>query len=358
MCQDWPVIYSTIREGTRSGVVTAMAVHAGMHTTPDSPTRSETGCGDTERGYATPDVEAVEQNQFRLAQIGTWPGTGKGCRLNLQSAAGTQIDPMKLAVLKGRSCLDNLRKEEEITMRERCSKARSESNGGGLTRRQVVRGLLAGAGAGIAMPAAASDLLSGGLAAAGVSGSEAKVASKASEGWQPLFLDEHQNATLIVLGERIAPGSSKAQVNRFIDLLLSVLPEDASQGFLTGDNNPGFTLEVRAPARQRLLDALGAFDGEARKRFGAPFKVLSEAQQLAILNDAAQAPAQAKTTSPKIPQLLPTEKPVNLHDRFDDLKNWIIGAYYSSEAGTRALGWSGDLYFPSFPGCPSSERNG
>ncbi|MGH9326598.1 MAG: gluconate 2-dehydrogenase subunit 3 family protein, partial [Terriglobia bacterium] len=138
-----------------------------------------------------------------------------------------------------------------------------------------MRGLLAGAGAGIALPAAASDLLSGGLAGEAVSGSEAKVASKASEAWHPVFLDDHQNATLIVLGERIAPGSSKAQVNRFIDLLLSVLPADAPQGFRTGDNHPQFTVEVRAPARQRLLDALGAFDREARKRFSAPFKDLS-----------------------------------------------------------------------------------
>jgi hypothetical protein len=221
----------------------------------------------------------------------------------------------------------------------------------------MMRGLLAGGGAGIVLPAAASDLLSAGPAAVGVSGSEVKVATKASEAWRPVFLDEHQNATLIVLGEQIAPGSSKAQVNRFIDLLLSVLPADAPQAFLTGDNNSQFTVEVRAPARQRLLDALGAFDGEARKRFSAPFKDLSEAQQLAILNDAAEAPAQAKTTSPKIPQLLPTEKPITLHDRFDDLKNWIIGAYYSSEAGIRALGWNGEVYFPSCPGCPSSERN-
>jgi hypothetical protein len=250
--------------------------------------------------------------------------------------------------------------EEGLTAKQHWSKVRSESkagSGGRLTRRQMMRGLLAGAGAGIALPAAASDLLSGGPAAAGVSGSEAKVASEASEAWRPVFLDEHQNATLTVLGERIAPGSSKAQVNRFIDLLLSVLPADAPQGFLTGDNNPGFTVEVRAPARQRLLDALAAFDGEARNYFRAPFKDLSEAQQLAILNEAAEAPAQAKTTSPKIPQLLPTEKPVTLHDRFDDLKNWIIGAYYSSEPGIRALGWNGELYFPSFPGCPSSERN-
>jgi hypothetical protein len=253
-----------------------------------------------------------------------------------------------------------LSEEEGFTVKKRRSKAQNELKSGGnrqLTRRQVMGSLLAGVSAGIALPAAASDSPGAGPATAGLSGSESQVASKLSEAWRPVFLDEHQNATLIVLGERIAPGSSKAQVNRFIDLLLSVLPADAPQGFLTGDNNPGFTVGVRAPARQRLLDALAAFEGEARKRFGLPFKDLSEAQQLAILNDAAQAPAQAKTTGPKVPQLLPTENPVTLHDHFHDLKNWIIGAYYSSEAGIRALGWNGDLYFPSFPGCPSSERS-
>lgn len=239
------------------------------------------------------------------------------------------------------------------------SQAQSELKSGGsgrLTRRQMMRGLLAGAGAGIALPAAASALPSS-PAATGVNGSEAESTSKASDAWRPVFLDEHQNATLIVLGEQIAPGSSKAQVNRFIDLLLSVLPADAPQEFVTGDNYPRYIVEVPAPARQRLLDALGALDGEARKRFGPPFKDLSQAQQLAILNDAAKAPAQAKTTGPRVPQLLPVEKPVTLHDRFHDLKNWIIGAYYSTERGIRALGWNGEVVFPSYPGCPSSERS-
>jgi hypothetical protein len=250
--------------------------------------------------------------------------------------------------------------EEGLTAKQRRSKAQNELKSGGnrqLTRRQVMGSLLAGVSAGIALPSAASALLGGDPAAAAIGGSETKVASKASEVWRPAFLDEHQNATLIVLGERIAPGSSKAQINRFIDLLLSVLPADAPQRFLTGDNYPRFTVAVRAPARQRLLDALAAFDEEARKRFKSPLKDLSEAQQLAILNDAAEEPAQAKTTGPKVPQLLPTESPVTLHDRFHDLKNWIIGAFYSSEAGVRALGWNGDLYFPSYTGCPGSERS-
>src|SRR5438045_6796097 len=40
--------------------------------------------------------------------------------------------------------------------------------------------------------------------------------------WTPEFLDSHQNQTLVLLSERIVPGSSQAQVNRIIDLLLTV----------------------------------------------------------------------------------------------------------------------------------------
>src|SRR5262245_53303704 len=44
--------------------------------------------------------------------------------------------------------------------------------------------------------------------------------------WKPLFLDEHQNQTLIVLSDLIipetdTPGAKQALVNRFVDLLLA-----------------------------------------------------------------------------------------------------------------------------------------
>jgi len=37
--------------------------------------------------------------------------------------------------------------------------------------------------------------------------------------------------------------------------------------------------------------------------------------------------------------------------RFENLKGWISGAYYSSEMGMRELGWTEDRVFGSFPGC-------
>lgn len=43
--------------------------------------------------------------------------------------------------------------------------------------------------------------------------------------------------------------------------------------------------------------------------------------------------------------------PPTLRDRFEHLKGWIVGAYYSSEIGMRELGWTGNVFFASFPGC-------
>ena len=71
----------------------------------------------------------------------------------------------------------------------------------------------------------------------------AKAAEKAaSTNWTPEFLDAHQSATLTVLAERIVPGSTKAQVMQFVDLLLSVdTPEN----------------------QKKFLASLGAFEAEA-----------------------------------------------------------------------------------------------
>ena len=55
--------------------------------------------------------------------------------------------------------------------------------------------------------------------------------------WKPVFLSAHQNETLIVLSETIipvtdTPGAKDAFVNRFLDLVLSVLPANTQQEFV------------------------------------------------------------------------------------------------------------------------------
>src|SRR5215472_287675 len=73
--------------------------------------------------------------------------------------------------------------------------------------------------------------------------------------WKPLFLDEHQNETLIVLSDKIipatdTPGAKEALVNRYIDLVLAAETPETQRGF---------------------LNSLSYIDGESMHRFQAAF---------------------------------------------------------------------------------------
>lgn len=210
----------------------------------------------------------------------------------------------------------------------------------GVSRRRMLGQLAGGlAGAGLALPLAAeaATAAAGPAARAALaSPPAATLAASAvpSAGWQPRFLDRHQVATLIALGERIAPGSAAAKTHEFVDLLLSVIPADAEQHFRTGNNVPRGTVHIGPRARQRLLDALGAFDAAARRRYRQPFARLTPARQDAVLAAAAAATE---------------DSPAQRH--FIAARNWVLGAYYSSQPGIRELGWTGQLFFSSYPNC-------
>jgi hypothetical protein len=146
--------------------------------------------------------------------------------------------------------------------------------------------------------------------------------------WGPVFLNQLEGRRLAVLAERIVPGSEKAKVNQFIDLLLSVDAEKHQKSF---------------------VEALAAFEAEAGRRFGKHLPALDRAELDEILTDAA-----AQRTKVDLSGGAEKEKP-GLHEHFENLKGWISGAYYSSEAGMRELGWTGDYAFASFPGCEHPE---
>ena len=198
--------------------------------------------------------------------------------------------------------------------------------GGALTRRAMVQRLLAGGGAGITWPLVAASHPIHKHLASGAIFEEADRLGAAD--WKPLVLDAEQDKTLAALAESIVPGSSKAQVNRFIDLLLSV-----------------DTLEQK----KEFVDSLAAFETESRKRYGKGFPALDASQQNMLLTDASMPPAKEDSSGAA------EKKDPGLHGHFENVKGWISGAYYSSEIGMRELGWTGDYVFESFPGCEHTE---
>jgi glucoside 3-dehydrogenase (cytochrome c) hitch-hiker subunit len=144
--------------------------------------------------------------------------------------------------------------------------------------------------------------------------------------WKPVFLDDHQNRTLAAFSEVLipqtdTPGAQAALVNRFIDQVLAAETRETQRTF---------------------LDSLAFLDGESFDHYRAPFADLTPEQQIDVV------------TFMAFPQTLQTwdepaaEDPGHAH--FSHLKDWIARAYYNSEAGMRALGYTG-IPHGEFEGC-------
>lgn len=197
---------------------------------------------------------------------------------------------------------------------------------GRLTRREMVQRMLASAGAGAAWPLVAASHPIHALLANGAVFDEAE--KLAAKDWKPLFLNAQQEETLAALAEAIIPGAREAHADRFIDLLLSV---------------------DTAEHRKSFVGSLAAFEAESQKRFGKRFPALDAGQQNALLTDASTQPANQDSSGGD------TKMNPDLRVHFENLKGWISGAYYSSEAGMRELGWTEDRVFEKFPGCEHPE---
>lgn len=182
-----------------------------------------------------------------------------------------------------------------------------------LGRREIVYRLLGGVAAGAALPLISSShpiwrhLTDGTF--------DRAEGMRGAADWQPLFLNAGQDRTLAVLSEAVLPGSSTAQVDRFIDLLLSVDTTEHQREFIA---------------------ALEAVDHEAKKQFGRGFSSLTAKEQEATLGDFSTQEGSG--------------------EQFQNLKEWIVGAYYSSEQGMRELGWNGNYAFERFPGCEHGDE--
>jgi Gluconate 2-dehydrogenase subunit 3 len=184
-----------------------------------------------------------------------------------------------------------------------------------LSRREIVQRLLGGMAAGAGLPLLASSHPIYQLLADDSTLARAEGLRRAVD-WKPLFLSTEQNATLVAVSEVVAPGSTSAKVSPFIDLLLSVD---------TAEHQREFTA------------ALATIDDEAKQRFGRTFAGLAQSEQVALLTDFSAGGGHPK--------------------EFHNLKQWIVGAYYSSEQGMRELGWNGNYAFESYPGCQHGEQH-
>jgi hypothetical protein len=128
--------------------------------------------------------------------------------------------------------------------------------------------------------------------------------------WKPLYLSAEQDKALAALSEAVVPGSASAKVNQFIDLLLSVDTAEHQRDF---------------------VGSLVAVDEAAKKGFGRGFAGLKLGDREMLLTDFSGQDAH--------------------RSEFENLKEWIVGAYYSSEQGMRELGWNGNYAFENYPGC-------
>jgi hypothetical protein len=183
-----------------------------------------------------------------------------------------------------------------------------------ISRREAMRRLVAGVAAGVVVPAIAAArpvelyrrLVEDG---AEISGGEAALGGA---DWRPIFLNAKQDEVLAAVAETMVPGSDKAQVDRFIDLLLSVDSAESQKGFLA---------------------ALAAVDKVAVGQFQKAFTELNAGEREAAITSLSQ----------------------NDKEAFGNLKEWIVGAYYSSEQGMKELGWDGNFAFEKYPTCEHVE---
>jgi hypothetical protein len=147
-----------------------------------------------------------------------------------------------------------------------------------------------------------------------------RAAAKTAAAWKPKVLTPHQNSTVITISELIipqtdTPGAKVANVNRFIDGVLSEGPTAERTKFLAG---------------------LTGLDERAKKEFGKAFVAATPEQQTETLTKLSTQP---------------------VDEFFEAIKSMTIIGYYTSEVGMRQeMGDDGTLFFAEFKGCEHPEH--
>jgi hypothetical protein len=150
--------------------------------------------------------------------------------------------------------------------------------------------------------------------------------------WKPLFFDEHQNETVIILSDLIipatdTPGAKEALANRYIDLVLAADTHENQKAFL---NN------------------LAYIDGESMRMYKNAFRYLSREDQDDLLHTMAYSNAGSGWTGEAA-----GADPGHTH--FEQLKTHIGIAYYTSQIGMKELGRDDNFTHGVYQGCEHSD---
>ncbi len=150
--------------------------------------------------------------------------------------------------------------------------------------------------------------------------------------WKPLFLDEHQNETLIILSDLIipatdTPGAKEALVNRYIDLVMAAETHENQKSFLGN---------------------LAYVDGESIRIYKNTFRYLSREDQDDLLHTMAY-PLAGSTWTGEAAGADPG------YTNFEQLKTHIADAYYTSQIGMKELGRDDNFTHGVYQGCEHSD---
>jgi hypothetical protein len=182
--------------------------------------------------------------------------------------------------------------------------------GGVFGRRAVLQSLAIGVGAAVMATPAAAHVHQ---APAAATRKAAAAATRAGTAPALVFFDKHAFDTLAILGEQIVPGSRAAKVPEFLDRLLAVESIDT---------------------QKRFVQAIGAFERQAREAHGKPWTSLTPAQATALLTKMSETPGSEGTRR-----------------AFDLLKSGVAETYFASEAGLKELGWNRSVMFATPLAC-------
>lgn len=193
-------------------------------------------------------------------------------------------------------------------------------------RRQAIRALASGAVAAVTSPSWVESLTA---LARQQAHTHAAAAVIAAQDWAPRTLTAHQNEQVAVLTELIipatdTPGARAANVNRFIDQVLT---------------------DAQPQVRASFVRGLTWIDARSRALFKA--------------KDFLSAPPEQQTTllTRLSAEGNPNKEEAIGRDFFQAIKSMTINGYYTSEIGLRKeLGDSGQLFLPQFQGCDHPEH--